>query len=182
MAFPTDTFFALGAVLSEESLTALFTAKGRMAGNPVPVLLSSAEQANQVTKQLPETAAALADAFWPGPLTLVLPALQHIPHLVTAGTGNVGVRVPDHELARNLISVVGSPVTGTSANLSGNQPCKTAAEVLSQLGGVITAVVDAPCGGHIEPSTVLGFSNGELEFLRSGSIADVEIRRVIGRL
>lgn len=181
VAFPTDTFFALGAVLQEDAIEKLFDAKGRMAGNPVPVLLSSTEQVSHVAStEITGPTQALADAYWPGPLTLVLTAKSGVPAAVTASTGNVGVRVPDHELARSLIELVGSPVTGTSANLSGGEPCKTAKQVLSQLNGIIDTVVDAPCGAHASPSTVVSVESSAIRVLREGSISESEIRRTAG--
>lgn len=182
VAFPTDTFFALGAVLQEDAINALFEAKGRMTGNPVPVLLASAEQVRQVAdSELPDSARALAEEFWPGPLTLVMPVNSDVPVSVTARTGKIGVRVPDHELARKLIALVGLPVTGTSANLSGEESCKTADQVISQLGGIIDAVVDASCGVHSNPSTVVSFDNDEVHILREGSISESEILRSVDR-
>ncbi len=171
VAFPTDTFFALGAVLDDDPIASLFATKGRMAGNPVPVLLSSADQVSQVAAEFPEPASVLAKRFWPGPLTLVLPTRGEVPDSVTAGTGNIGVRVPDHELAIDLISRTGRPVTGTSANLSGQDPCKTAHEVQSQLAGSIDAILDGACGDHTAPSTVVSFVGGELQIFREGSIS-----------
>lgn len=183
VAFPTDTFFALGAVLTGPAIAALFQVKRRMTGNPVPVLLSSVEQVPDVAASFPHLAVALAEAFWPGPLTLVLPARDDVPDGVTAGTGTVGVRVPDHQLARELISRVGGPVTGTSANLSGSPPCKRASDVLTQLGEQIRAVIDAPCGDHSAPSTVVGFSGDagqEIRVIRTGAISEADLRRVMG--
>ncbi len=179
VAFPTDTFFALGVAIREEPVKSLFAAKGRMAGNPVPVLLSSSQQLAQVTDgELSPAGSALAAEYWPGPLTIVVSAAPNVPEAVTAGTGSVGVRVPDHDPARELIALSESPLTGTSANLSGMEPCKTAEQVLQQLDGVIDAVVDAPCGPHSDPSTVVRFDAQELQILREGSISEADIRRV----
>ena len=184
VAFPTDTFFALGAVLTDAAISSLIEVKGRSSGNPVPVLLSSADQVQDVATSFSATAAALAQAFWPGPLTLVLPARTGLPAPVTAGTGSVGVRVPDHPLARELIALVGQPLTGTSANISGEQPCKTANDVLRQLDGRISAVIDARCGEHAEPSTVVRLSedndnDNEIQVVRAGAISELELRRVL---
>lgn len=179
VAFPTDTFFALGAVLTEQAISALYEAKGRMAGNPVPVLLSSADRAGQVAAEFPVPARTLAEAFWPGPLTLVLPARSDVPAIVTAGTGNVGLRVPRHRLAISLIALTGRAVTGTSANISGKPPCKTAGEVLEQVGHVIDAVVDAPCGEHGEPSTVVAFTGVEMKVIRHGAIPESRLREAL---
>lgn len=172
VAFPTDTFFALGAVLEDSAIASLFDTKGRMAGHPVPVLLSAAEQVEQVATSFPARARVLAEKFWPGPLTLVLPVRDGVPAAVSAGTGNVGVRVPDHSLAVELIAKTGRPVTGTSANLSGQPPCKTATEVLSQLDGKIDAVVNGECGEHSAPSTVIGLDGNKIRVLRQGSISE----------
>ena len=184
VAFPTDTFFALGAVLTEAAISALFEVKGRTPGNPVPILLSAIDQVPDVTTSFPASAVRLAEAFWPGPLTLVLSARSGIPTGVTAGTGTVGVRVPDHHLGRELIALVGQPVTGTSANRSGSAPCKSADDVLSQLEGRISAVVDAICGEHTSPSTVVGFSDGddgELKIIRAGAISESDLKSVLRR-
>lgn len=184
VSFPTDTFFALGAVLTEAAVSVLIEVKGRTRGNPVPVLLSAIDQVDEVAASFPDSAAALAAAFWPGPLTLVLPARADVPAAVTAGTGTIGIRVPGHSLARELIAVAGQPVTGTSANISGSSPCKTAGDVLSQLDGRISAVIDAPCGEHSEPSTVVRFTsdNGsEIQVIRAGAISEAELRQVLRR-
>lgn len=182
VGFPTDTFFALGAVLTDAAISSLIEVKGRSSGNPVPVLLSSADQVQDVATSFSSSAAALAQAFWPGPLTLVLPARADLPAPVTAGTGSVGVRVPDHPLARELIALVGQPLTGTSANISGEQPCKTAKDVLHQLDGRISAVIDSLCGEHAEPSTVVRLSEDndtEIRVVRAGAISELELRRVL---
>jgi L-threonylcarbamoyladenylate synthase len=179
VAFPTDTFFALGAILTESAVGNLFAVKGRMAGNPVPVLLSSEDQVDAVADDVPVEARKLAKEFWPGPLTLVLPAKLDVPGSVTANTGTVGVRVPLHRIATELIALVGSPVTGTSANVSGLAPCKSASEVMAQLGGKIAAIVDGPCGAHSEPSTVVRFLGDELNIVRVGAISEHQLRRVL---
>jgi L-threonylcarbamoyladenylate synthase len=172
VAFPTDTFFALGAsALDATAVRRIFRAKGRADGSPIPVLVASTEDAAAVVTEFPEAAAALARKFWPGPLTLVLPARREVSVEVTAGRGAVGVRVPAHDLARRLISLTSVPVTGTSANISGQPPCKTAAEVLAQLDGRVDHILDAPCGGHTMPSTVVDFASGRMRLIREGAIA-----------
>jgi L-threonylcarbamoyladenylate synthase len=184
VAFPTDTFYALGAVLTEAAISALFEGKGRVRGNPVPVLIATADQVQLVATDFPDVAKKLADKFWPGPLTLVLPARDDVPSSVTAGMGTVGVRVPDHRVARDLIAAVGGPVTGTSANLSCSPPCKVVDDVLSQLGDQIKAVIDAPCGEHSAPSTVVGFSDtddSDIHIIRQGAISEAALRQVLNR-
>lgn len=180
VAFPTDTFFALGAVITDESIAALFRSKGRMPDNPVPVLVSSVEQVEQVATEFSDQALVLAKAFWPGALTIVFPARADVPESVTAGTKTVGVRVPEHGLARDLISAVGSPLTGTSANISGQSPTKSAGEVMQQLDGVLDGVIDANCGPHNQPSTVIKFEDGQVKVLRAGSISESELNQALG--
>lgn len=180
VALPTDTFFALGAnALDGTAISRLFKAKGRPETNPVPVLLGDFRDVGSVASDFPDQAKALASNFWPGALTIVLPALAEVPDSVTAGAGTVGVRVPDHEIARKLIQIAGVPVTGTSANLSGQPPCKTADEVANQLSGRITCIVDAPCGVHSAPSTVVSLTGGAIKIIRDGSISERQIREAL---
>jgi L-threonylcarbamoyladenylate synthase len=180
VAFPTDTFFALGAnALDAAAVSQLFTVKGRAEANPVPVLLAAASDVGIVASEFPDGAKRLADRFWPGALTIVLPARANVPGPVTAGTGTVGVRVPGHETARKLIGLAGVPVTGTSANRSGQPPCKTAAQVLEQLKDVVQYVLNAPCGEHSAPSTVVSVSGGAIKIIREGSIGRREIEEAL---
>jgi L-threonylcarbamoyladenylate synthase len=183
VAFPTDTFFALGAsALNAAAVQRIFKAKGRADGNPVPVLVGSIEDAERVAASVPDAAAALARKFLPGALTLVLPARPEVPAEVTAGGGTVGVRVPAHDLALRLISLAGVPITGTSANISGQPPCKTAHEVLGQLTGRVDHIFDAPCGSHTAPSTVVDFASGRMRLIREGAIAYDSLRAVVESL
>ena len=182
VAFPTDTFFALGTnALDGDAVLGIYRAKGRADGNPVPVLMASAEDVGMVATGVPPAAAALAAEFWPGPLTLVLPARPEVPKSVTAGGSTVGVRVPQHDIARRLIALAGVPVTGTSANLSGQPPCKTAGEVLAQLDGRVSHILDAPCGAHTAPSTVVDFASGQMRIIREGAITYDTLQKVIDR-
>jgi L-threonylcarbamoyladenylate synthase len=180
VAFPTDTFFALGAsALNPDAVERLFEAKGRAEANPVPVLIASAADVSSVAEEFTGAARALAEKFWPGPLTLVLPARAEVPRQVTAGTGTIGVRVPAHEIARKLIAAAGVPLTGTSANISGQPPCKTSAEVLGQLGGRLNHILDAPCGSHSAPSTVVDFASGKMRLIREGAITYDSLQKAI---
>lgn len=180
VAFPTDTFFALGAnALDSSAISRLFEAKDRAETNPVPVLLGDISDVESVASQFSAEARALATAFWPGALTIVLPALSVVPDSVTAGTGTVGVRIPGHEIGRKLIQTAGVPVTGTSANLSGLPPCKTAADVLNQLSGRIACAIDSPCGEHSAPSTVVSLQGEDVKIIRQGSVSEREINEAL---
>jgi L-threonylcarbamoyladenylate synthase len=185
VAFPTDTFFALGAdALNPEAVERVFQAKGRNPGTPVPVLVGDAEMAGQLVREFPDALRDLADQFWPGALTVVLPASDVVPRVVSAGTGNVGLRVPDHQLARELIALANTPLTGTSCNISGQPPTKDADIVRQQFGAKIAMCIDAPCGSNTLPSTVVGLSgdsrNGKITLLRAGAIDIESIRKIVG--
>ena len=135
VAFPTDTYYGLGAnVFDERAVERVLEAKGRPPSSPLPVLLADADDIGKVCQDPPPELKSLAEAFWPGPLTLVAPSLESVAQGVTAGRGTVGMRVPDHETPRSIARQLGSPITGTSANLSGNGPHKTGGAVEDDLG------------------------------------------------
>ena len=149
VAFPTDTYYGLGAnVFDAHAVGRILEAKGRAPSAPLPVLLADADDVKKVCLDPPPELESLAEAFWPGPLTVVVPALQGVAHGVTAGKGTVGVRVPDHEIPRSIARQLGSPLTGTSANLSGNGPHKTEEAVEDELGDHVDYVVPGDCGTH----------------------------------
>ena len=131
-AFPTDTFYGLGVdPFNERAVESLFAVKGRAALSAVPILIAATDDMSIVAATAPDGATALAGVFWPGALTLVLEAVAGLPGVVSAGAGTVGVRVPDHPAPRAISRAVNGPITGTSANRSGEPPMKTAGEVNS---------------------------------------------------
>src|SRR2546428_11069814 len=136
VAFPTDTFYCLGAdPLNLAAVTEFFRIKGRSSDRPLPLLVSSLDQASDLTSDPPALFFKLAEKFWPGPLTLVVPASRQIPLKVTGNTGKVGLRWPRAPLAVALIAAAARPLTGTSANLAEQPACRTADEVERQVGG-----------------------------------------------
>ena len=171
VAFPTETFYALGAdPYDEGALEALHRAKERPPGAPILLLLDDAARAAEVAGDLPPPFGRLAEVFWPGPLTLVLCARRGLSERLTAGTGTIGVRVPGSALARALAAALGRPVTGTSANLSGAPPARTADEVRRSLEGRVDLLLD---GGHTPgeaPSTLVDLSRGDPKLLREGAV------------
>lgn len=195
VAFPTDTFFALGAdAMNPAAVERVFQAKGRNPGTPVPVLIKDAAMAERLVRDFPSALRDLADRFWPGALTIVLPATNAVPEVVAAGSGTVGLRVPDHDLARELIALANTPLTGTSCNISGQLPTKDAEVVRQQFGAKIAMCIDAPCGSNTLSSTVVGLSGGAsgassanrpkegLRLLRAGAIDIESIRKVVGNI
>ncbi len=156
VAFPTETVYGLGAdALNPEAIARVFAVKGRPASNPLIVHVADASMARQVVAEWPPEAERLARAFWPGPLTLVLPRAPHVPPDVTAGGDLVAVRQPDHPLTLELLRAYGKPLVGPSANRSGGVSPTTAAHVRSEFREDEVLVLDGgPCRGGIE-STVL---------------------------
>ncbi|HEY6283242.1 MAG TPA: L-threonylcarbamoyladenylate synthase [Nitrososphaerales archaeon] len=168
VVFPTDTVYGLGAdPFNEKALQRLFAAKGRSA-KPVPILCSSLPKAAELV-ELSARGIELARDHWPGALTLVAPTKKRLPSILTQGTGNLGVRVPAHRGCVKLISACGGWLTGTSANLSGQQSARTAQEAATQLGDSVDLILD---GGPIigKESTVALVVGDEVTILRTGPI------------
>ena len=177
VAFPTDTVYGVGAVVWDAAAVArLYTAKLRALDKAIPVLLADAADLALIARAVPPAAIRLAERFWPGPLTLIVPALPAIPSGVTAGGDTVAVRVPDHPLARALIRAAGAPLATTSANLSGQPSPITAAEVAAQLGDRIAVILDGGrCPGGV-PSTLVDVTGEQPVILRPGPISLADIR------
>lgn len=183
VAFPTETVYGLGAAaLDARAVRRIFEAKGRPSHNPVIVHVADADAARTVAADWPESARALAERFWPGPLTLVVPRGPAVPDEVTAGGPTVALRVPDHPVALALIRAAGVPVAAPSANLSTSVSPTRAVHVLRTLDGRIDMVLDGgPCAGGIE-STVLALPrDGAPRILRPGLITRAQIEAVLGR-
>jgi L-threonylcarbamoyladenylate synthase len=134
------------------------------------LLVDSVDQVEQITEDIPHRFYEIAERFWPGPLTLILPAAKTLPRKVTGGTGTVGVRIPDLTLTRLLIQAIDLPIIGTSANLSGHPSCSTADQVLHQLGGKIELVLDQGNTNGSAPSTILDLTREPVRLVREGAI------------
>ncbi len=177
MAFPTDTVYGVGALAFDRiAVESIYTAKGRPVEKAIPVLIGEVGDLEKVALEVPKVALKLADHFWPGPLTLVVPKRLELPDAVSADS-TVGVRIPDHPFARSLLRITG-PMAVTSANLSGSPNPTTAAEVFTQLGGRIPLILD---GGTVPggiPSTVVDCTGAEPKILRNGSISHKQILEI----
>ena len=173
---PTDTVYGLVCLYNDAAaIDRLFAAKERPSQKALPVLLGDAEQASAVVRSARQTAAqALIERYWPGPLTLVLPARSHLPPALTAGGDTVGVRLPAHPFLRALARRVG-PLASSSANRSGQPPCATPAAVLAQLNGRIPLLIDAGPAPLAQASTVLDLSAPQPVLLREGPIGPQEL-------
>lgn len=181
VAFPTETVYGLGAsALDSDAVAQIFQAKGRPSDNPLIVHVADRETLSQVVSALPPHAERLMERFWPGPLTLVMPRLEAIPDVVTGGLETVGVRMPNHPVALELIRRAGVPIAAPSANRSG-RPSPTAAEhVLEDLAGAIPMVVDGGETGVGLESTVLDLTCDPPMLLRPGGVTLEQLQALIG--
>ncbi len=176
VALPTDTLFGLAAnVFDEDALRRVFEIKGRPASQPIPVLVNGLNMAARVAEQLPDWAERLAERFWPGPLTLILPASGALSPLITAGGDTVAVRSPDHWVPQELMKRLDAPITGTSANPSGGPDPKTPQEVKAQLASLVDAVVDLGPAPRGTASTIVAVDRGELRLVRQGVLSFEEV-------
>jgi len=175
VAFPTDTVYGVGTLVFDgPAVESIYRAKDRPIEKAIPVLIGDAEDMEQVGMNIPETAYKLAARFWPGPLTVLIPKKPALPESVSA-TATVGVRVPDHGVARTLLRAAG-PMAVTSANISGQPSPSTAEEVYAQLGGRIDLIIDGGKTPGGVPSTVIDCTENDLQILRAGPITLEEIR------
>ena len=186
VAFPTETVYGLGAdARNDDAVRGIFAAKGRPADHPVIVHLADIAQLDRWARDVPAGARALAAAFWPGPLTLILPRAESVTDVVTGGQDYVGLRVPSHPIAQRLLQAFrargGDGIAGPSANRFGRISPTTAAHVADDLGADVAMIVDGgACMVGIE-STIIAFRDSEPFLLRPGGIVADDIARVLGR-
>jgi len=174
VAFPTDTVYGLGAMaFNPQAIVRLYQAKGRSSDNPVPILIASAAELPLVSSRTSPIAHRLAARFWPGPVTLVVWRRSSLPKEISP-TPTVGVRVPDHALARALLAATG-PLAVTSANRSGHPTSRTAAQVLDGLDGRIELILDGGVTPGGKPSTVVDCTQSVPRILRPGPIREQDI-------
>ena len=180
IAFPTETVFGLGAdALNPTAVQSIFSAKGRPSNNPLIVHVASARQIDDLAKHIPAYARELSDAFFPGPLTLVLPKRDHIPDATTAGLETVAVRMPDHEIALSFIAESNRFVAAPSANRSGRPSPTTWEAVFSDLNGFIDIILKGDQSRVGLESTVVDCSTSHPVVLRPGSISLEDLQLVI---
>lgn len=180
VAMPTETVYGLAAdALSKEAVARIFEAKERPATNPLIVHVSSLDQARELAGEWPEDARRLCEAFWPGPLTLVVPRAAHIPDAVTAGLETVALRMPAHPVARALIEAAGRPVAAPSANRYTEVSPTTAEHVLAGMEGRVDLILDAgPTTVGLE-STLVSLVDEPPKILRPGMIGREEIEAIV---
>ena len=177
VAFPTETVYGLGAnALDPAAVQKIFEMKGRPETSPLIVHVASVEMAREIVAEWPPLAEELARQWWPGPLTMIVPAASHLPLKVTANTGNVALRVPASEIPLAVVRAAKIPITATSANLSGAAECTTADQVQEQLQGRISLIVDGGRSPRTVSSTIVHFKeDGTWQILREGAIPAKDI-------
>ncbi len=179
MAFPTDTLYGLGAdAFCVEAVGRVFEIKGRSSDMALPLLLGSIQDLEWVTADIPDLAWALAERFWPGPLTLILKKSPEVPLAVTGGRDSVAVRLPNHRVPLTLVQELGRPITGTSANPSGGPDPITAEDVRRLLGGKVDYIVDGGPTSVAAPSTIVDLTSPMPRLVRPGAIDYQSIQSV----
>lgn len=183
VGIPTETVYGLGANgLDPEAVKKIFAAKGRPQDNPLILHIHDAGQLPDFCREVPESALLLAERFWPGPLTMILPVKELVPKTTTAGLDTVGVRCPDNDATREIIRLAGVPIAAPSANTSGKPSTTTAQHVLHDMDGKIDAVVDGgPCRVGVE-STIVDLTGPAPRLLRPGGIGPEALRELLGVL
>lgn len=183
VAFPTETVYGLGAdALNEEAARKIYAAKGRPSDNPLIVHIADMGALDRITEEVPETARKVAEVFWPGPLTMILKKSREVPGGTTGGLDTVAVRMPDHEIAREVIRAGGGYIAAPSANTSGRPSPTEAGHVESDMEGRIDMIVD---GGTVEigvESTILDMTVMPPMILRPGAVTEEMLEELIGEV
>lgn len=181
IAFPTDTFYGLGAdPFNPEAVEQLFRLKQRDNQNPILVLISTEKKLNLFSREVNDDARALIETFWPGPLTILFPALSSLPPALTAGTGKIGVRLPGSAATRQLLEEVG-PLTATSANLAGGPNPESLAGIPDAVTGGCDFLIDGGAATETRPSSLVDIVADPPVLIREGAIPREQIEHSLGR-
>lgn len=183
VVFPTETVYGLGAnALDETAVAKIFEAKGRPSDNPLIVHISDFSEIKNLVEEIPDGASALAEKFWPGPLTVILRKKSCIPPKVSAGLETVGIRIPENKIAREFIAECGVPVAAPSANISGRPSPTSFAHVFEDMNGRVAGIIKGgDCGVGVE-STVIDMTSEVPTVLRPGGISVEQLREVLGEV
>jgi L-threonylcarbamoyladenylate synthase len=180
IAFPTDTFYGLGAdPLNTNALSKIFQIKQRPSDKPLLVLIHSLDQLADLTTEVNDNARKLMEHFWPGPLTLIFKAAPGLPNVLTAGTGTIGIRLPGHPFTRKLLEALGRPLTAPSANISGAGEPLSAQEVKNELGDGLSLIVDGGTTPGGKPSTLLDTTTNPPTLIREGGLSRSDVESVL---
>jgi len=181
LGMPTDTFYGLAAdPFNLRAVERVYEIKSRLKHKPLSLLIENVDQAEEFARPLPDDFHILARRFWPGPLTMIVPAASHLPLKVTANTGNVALRIPAAEIPLAVVRTAKIPITATSANLSGAAECTTAEQVRDQLQNRISLIVDGGKSPRAVSSSIVHFKNdGSWVILRDGAIPAKDITEAL---
>lgn len=183
VAFPTETVYGLGGdALNPESSKKIYAAKGRPSDNPLIIHIADMEHLGRITKEVPQSAYQLAAAFWPGPLTMILPKAEEVPCQTTGGLDTVAVRMPSHPVAMEFIKAAGGYVAAPSANLSGKPSPTTAKYVVQDMDGRIDMIIDGDGVDIGLESTIVDLTGDKPMILRPGYITEEMLDRVLGQV
>lgn len=183
--YPTDTVYGIGASIeSEEALKRLYEAKSRSFSSPLIALLDSVDRISKIAdfEERKEVLEKLSAAFWPGGLTIILKAKDRVPKIMISGGDTIGVRIPNHEIALNVIRAVGGILPTTSANISGEATPSTFKEVSEEIKKKTDIVIDGGACPIGEASTILDFTKQTIQILRIGAISKEQIESIIGKI
>ena len=180
IAFPTDTFYGLGAdPLNPNALSKIFEIKQRPADKPLLVLIHSLKQLADFSIEVNDNARKLMEHFWPGPLTLIFKAAPGLPDVLTAGTGTIGIRLPDHPFTCKFLETLDRPLTAPSANISGASEPLSAQEVNKELGDKLSLIVDGGSAPGGKPSTIINTTTYPPTLIREGGLSRSDIESVL---
>jgi L-threonylcarbamoyladenylate synthase len=181
VCYPTDTVYGIGAAAGDDTaVRRLFAVKGRPRDKPVPLLIADAADATWLGDVTP-LARALMGRFWPGGLTIVMRKARQYHSLALAGRDKVALRVPDHDVAREIVRMLGEPITGTSANRAGAPPPVSAAEVAFQMGDMVSLVIDGGRARDGRESTIIDITADPVRIVRAGAVSHQEIEEALGK-
>ncbi len=182
VGIPTDTFYGLAAdPFNLAAVERIYRVKGRPETRALPILVNSIERSVLMARDLPESFIILAKKFWPGALTLLVEAATRLPLKITANTGRVALRWPNSKVACALIDLLDSPITGTSANISGSPPCSSAEQLAQQMGDRLPLILDAGDTGALLPSTIVELRGEQWRVLREGTVTEADLRAALGK-
>jgi len=176
IAYPTETFYGLGVKFNDiAALKKLYGIKRRSRNQALPLIIGEKILLELIASSITDSAEKLADKFWPGPLTLLLPAKPDISEFITAKTGNIAVRIPGKSFALDLARSLGFPITATSANISGRPPADNADDVIRYFGNAIDLIIDCGKTPGGKPSTLVDASGEKIRVLRAGAVSIEEV-------
>jgi L-threonylcarbamoyladenylate synthase len=182
IVFPTETLYGLGAdALNFAAVEKVFQLKGRDPNNPIPVLVSDRSMLNSLVTEIPRLAEKLMERFWPGPLTLVLPARQDIARPLVNSTGGIGVRISSQPIATEIVRLLGRPLTATSANPSGQPAAQTLAQARDYFTGKIKIFIEGGALTSKTGSTVAAIAGCKITIIRAGEIGKSELKKALGK-